>query len=52
MLLSLNPDLRLESLDWELWRAPVIQLLGGRDLERLEGGGSALRCTMSIGRPH
>ena len=52
MLLGLNSDLKLEYLDWELWRAPVIQLLGGRGLERLECGGSALRCTMSIGRPH
>ena len=37
---------------WELWRAPVIQLLGGLRWERLEGGGPASRCTMSIGCPH
>ena len=36
---------------WAWWRAPVIQLLGGRVAEVVAAGSSGLRACMWIGRP-
>ncbi|KAL5964598.1 hypothetical protein TSMEX_007717 [Taenia solium] len=40
-----------EAVGWALWRAPVIQLLGGRVAEAVVAGSSRLRLRMWIGCP-